>query len=342
VSAIDPAAELQRGTDLIVELELAPASGGLRLDGNVARLGPSPWREGARALAHVHIDLLIDPELRAYLPEGGLTPPRKAGPLRARGAPVGDVALLALDAGDLDGDGRAEVAGATAEELYVWRWDASAARFVELRRARFAGPPAMPRPRDDVAAVSIDRGEVRARSSRYAEGLALKLGPGPAAIAPASFPLPGLGGCALDPGADWFSAATCMPPTALPPRFWTAAALRGGSKPAHAAVDPERTLWLWLGPGEPRPQTLRPSGAQLALGALERGEVLVTGDAADPGAPDAIVVRALTPGAPLIGRVEHLPGNVAALAIGDLDGDGRGEIVAAIRAPHSTELWVAY
>ena len=90
------------------------------------------------------------------------------------------------------------------------------------------------------------------------------------------------------------------------------------------------------------PLTVRGVGAQVALVALDRGEFVATSEPVQAGEADAIVVRALGAGLPVAYRVDRLPGNVRALAAGDVDGDGRAEIVAAVRdrAARRTELWM--
>ena len=74
---------------------------------------------------------------------------------------------------------------------------------------------------------------------------------------------------------------------------------------------------------------------------LERGDVVAVSDGVEPGGADALVLRALAPGAPVVARIERLPGAITALAAGDTDGDGHPEILMVVRdrAALRTELW---
>jgi hypothetical protein len=338
LASSDLAAAARAGIDLVVELEASVTKDGARVDGNVTAIGPQPWRDEPTALVHLHAAAPLDGELRAYLAPDAGDPSRRPGPLRAHGAPIGDVALLALDVGDIDGDGRAEVVGATADEVLVWRWDAGG-KWNLIQRLALRGRPAAVRPRADVATVALEGGAIAVRTSRLSEGVRLRWGQAEKGEGFQGFMVQGIGTCGLEAGVDWFKE--CQPQVALPGRFWAAAGLRGGA--AWAAVDPDLTLWVGRA-GEPRAQTARGAGAQVAVAALERGEVVATGDGGETGAADAIVVRAIAPGLPVVGRVDRLPGAVVAMGVGDADGDGRQEIVAAVRdrAAGRTELWIVY
>ena len=119
--------------------------------------------------AHLYAEAALDAELRAYLPVGPQVAP---GAWQARGLPVGDVDVRALDVGDTDGDGRAEVVAATSGELVAWSLAADGGNhFVERWRARLDGKPAAIRPRADVVAVAVDGGAAVAHASVFESGV---------------------------------------------------------------------------------------------------------------------------------------------------------------------------
>jgi hypothetical protein len=210
------------GWDGVVRIALEQSGGRLRLTGSVTTLGGGLWGEPGAVLAHVHADAAIDDELRAY-GVGAVTPLPQADPpktaLRARGFPVGDLPIIALDAG-LGADGKPQLVGTTATEVVVFRVEA--VRVVELSRFPIAGKPAPVKPRGELATVSLDGGTIAARSALAAEGVIRPRTP------LRGFRFPGLPWtCDLVPGLDQFSAESCAAPAgALPDRFWAAVGLR--------------------------------------------------------------------------------------------------------------------
>lgn len=92
--------------------------------------------------------------------------PQKLTPSVELGAP-----LLALTAGDLDGDGKPELYAVTTREVIAF--GLADHHVKELARVAFAGEPAMPVPRDPVGAVVVEGKAVIASSSAFARGIAV-------------------------------------------------------------------------------------------------------------------------------------------------------------------------
>jgi hypothetical protein len=261
------------GYERLLRLDLDVSNGRLRANGSVTALSSSPWAPAEETRAHLYAELPLDAELRAFMPAIA-TPP---GRWQARGVPVGDVDLLALDVGDVDGDGRPELVGVTAAEVIVWGWDG--ARLVERRRFPLGGRPAAARPRQDVASVVVTGGFIVAHASPFADGV--RRGRDGQSQPARGFGFPGLDvTCELGAGVDWF--AGCAPATGLPERFWAAAGLRNGGRASRAVVDAAGTLWVQLGPsggagGAERSGTMGPSGG--AGGAERSGTMGPSGGA---------------------------------------------------------------
>ena len=338
----DAARARAAGFAQLLRVELTTDGNVVRASGGAWALPGALWSDQPVELAHLHAEAPLDAELKAYQParpsrEG--TPDR---PWQVRSMALGDVGLRAIAVGDSDGDGRPELVGATAGELYAWTVGPGGA--VERWRVRLPGRPAPQRARLEVAAVTVENGATLARSSELAEAVRRDAR---GTLSPArGFPLAGVGACELEPGLDVFSGACAQ--GLVPERFWTAAALKRPSSDRAAAVaailpaaasESSGTLWLRL--ADAPPVSVRGVGAQLALGSLDRGDVVVTSQPTE-GEPDGIVIRALDGMATPLHRLDRLPGAVRALALGDVDGDGRAEIVAAVRddAAQRTELWL--
>jgi len=324
--------EAGRG-DQLIQLELAVGDGKLRASGTAWAVPSALWAPGGalEARAHLYAEIALDDEVRAYAsaPVVAPTAPRD---WQVQSVPLGDVALLALDVGDVDGDRRAEVVGATAGEVIVWRVEAG--RAIERGRFPLSGRAAPLKPRADLVTISVENGAILAHASPFADGVRRA---GATAQPLHGFAFPGVSGAAeLIGGLDSFAGDG----NALPERFWAAAGLRRPGAPLTAATVAPGELWVRAGSAPPF--TARGAGAQVALASLERGELVATSAPVEPGEADAIVVRAVAAGLPVVHRLDRLPGNVRALAAGDVDGDGRVELVAALRddAAKKTELWL--
>jgi hypothetical protein len=318
--------------DLTVSGERLQASGTLWAE-------PSPlWSDEREARGHLFAEIKVDDELAAYRGAGPETRPT-AAVWQTRTLTLGDLPVQALAIGDTDGDGHPELVAATGSELRAYRLSSGVPALAW--RVALAGRPAEVRPRREVVTVAVEGGMVLARSSGFAEALK-RDARGQLGFVP-GFPLPGLPPCELESGRDVFACRGA--PSGLPERFWSAAATSSdGAAPLVAAVVPGHpggTLWVRLGQAPPIIGP-REVGAQLAVGVTDRGPVVAVSGASEPGEPDALTIRGLQPGLPVLYRQPRLTGSVRALAVGDLDGDGHAEIAAAVRddAAGRTELWL--
>ncbi len=90
--------------------------------------------------------------------------PQRLTPVFELGAP-----LLALAAGDLDGDGKTELYAVTTREVIAFA--IADHRVRELARVSFPGEPALPAPRDPVGAAVVEGKLLVASSSAFSRGV---------------------------------------------------------------------------------------------------------------------------------------------------------------------------
>jgi hypothetical protein len=269
--------------------------------------------------------------------------------------------LLAVAAGSLDGDERAELVALTAAEVVVLRLTATDGSV--LARHRLPGPAAAPRPRDPVGTLVLRRtaGEVEivARSSDLAEGVVLALERGALVERGrvAGFPLCG-GRAELVPGLNHFAPDRVSWDGAsaieLPAAFAAATCFAGLVDPrgypieAAGAVDLDGRLHLRCagrdGPCEPPVAgPIDDAGYAFAVIDLDRDgrPELALARASAPGELDEVRVLGRKNGAahPLHRRRFH--GGVVGLVAADADGDGADELIVAVRFFGSTQvtLW---
>jgi hypothetical protein len=280
----------------------------------------------------------IDAAAAAHAPA---TVPPKRIEVHYRAQRIGSIdlgaPLIALAAADLDGDRKTELYAVTSREVIAI---GVAPRIHELARAAFSGDPAVPRPRDDIGAAIVENGAVIASSSRWTRTLRVTW-QGGALHADASDPAFAL--CPgeraqLAPGRNFFGAGA----TAY---FGVRCAelVDAQGAPLHARAELSTGNKLAVTAGELHGEYPN-AGVAFAVADLDRDgtpEVIFSAAGA-PGDSDIVRIVALGD------DIKHeklkktfVAGGVAAIAVGDLDGDGAPEVIAAVRlygAP-KVDLW---
>lgn len=266
--------------------------------------------------------------------------------------------LLALAAGDLDGDRRAELIALTERAIVVL--GAKGKGLAERARVELPAEPAAIRPRDSVGALAVVEtaagAEVLARASTAGRGARYRWSDGALAeVAPiAGYPfcadreleLAAGRNYATSGGADLWTVRcrTAVDRVGLPIRAEASVSTAGqlalvvetrcDRAPAGATCAPVRTV------------TLDSVGAAIEVDDVDSDgaiEVLIAGAGA-PGDRDAVAVYTL--GAAGLSKKptfrRAFSGGVVGVASGDVDGDGDREAFAAVRltGARKVDLWL--
>lgn|GEM_PF-3578449 len=324
----------------LVDLTVTMTRDTARVSGEVRAPANALWGvTEPRVLATVFAESAFDDELRAMqvVAPPTVTPPiqpavRPLPPgLRSRMLSLPDLDVLALALADVNGDGSAELLLLTPTELVVARIEPT--RVVELRR--LALPPGMSPSlsRVETGTLAVRGNEVFAHASGLRDGLhwriqASKGEPAELLERWRGFAFPGLEKCEQMQGTDLFQCA------GLADKVWTAQLVTLAVGRITVVSGPGMASVTGVG-GAPE----LVAGTQLAAGTLRHGDVVAFSDGKLRGEPDAITVRALTSGLPVVGRVERLFG-VRGLGFGVVDGVPVLAAVARDAVTKKSELWL--
>jgi hypothetical protein len=262
--------------------------------------------------------------------------------------------LLAMTVADLDRDGRAELVALTTREVVVLAVAAGGVR--EVARAGVGGQPAARRPRDAVGALVIDAAATRtvvwARSSEVADAIGLAWS-GKGALAEvgrqAGFPICRGGTVELARGRNYFGGASATwkgdAAVELPAELFGAVCrddlvdATGRPMAVAAVIGVDRVLRVVCrgasGACDGIAREVDGAGVATAIADVDNDghpEVLSTRGGA-PGDRDRVTV--LGAGGKVFARDFHA--GVVGLAVGDVDGDGDRDVVAAVRFAGSTQ-----
>jgi hypothetical protein len=359
-----------KGYELLLDLELLIVEGHLHSRGELVAVDRSLWRDlhqpDRGALSHLHASVRVDAEVRAYLGSIAASSVR----FSPRNVPLGKGEALALGAADVDGDGRTELLVLFPRMIQVLRQRGGSGGFTPVFSIKLAASLAAVRARRPLGAlVAADldgdgKVEVVARSGELERAVELvydgktltsrkEIEGYPLATLPAAKGR-GLVVGRVQPGLDLFSSLALAaggavpewlrsPPSSFYALRVATVADKAGRRQYLGVVDGTGQLSLSLvEPAAPvaageRQQPLLSARAGVAFdlvdldddGALE----VVTSGTDGPDVEDQLAVYRLTRSNTLrlLWRSAGLGGQVVAVTHGDFDGNGKLEVVAAIR-----------
>jgi hypothetical protein len=264
-------------------------------------------------------------------------------PVRLLGAVFArlEAPLGALAAGDLDGDGRDEVAVLTEKEVVVFGADGKV-----LARRELEGAASSAVTREPFGALAVLPGPPRLAvwSTRYARGEALVLDKAKGTLRPSgpleAVPLGSAERGAFVPGQTAFAPEVRLADgraLTVPAPFVTASI----TPPRMLFVHADGTASLYVRPTSP-PVKLPGLGAGSALADLDGDgapELLTTSTQLQP-TPDALRVLSLMPDSPMshepLWQGSLPPGRALYVVTADLDGDKRREVLVGSWKPDGT------
>ena len=357
------------GFELLLDLEVTIHEGYLHLQGNLAATDRHLWRDllqpSRGVLSHLHASVRVDAEVRAF--QGSVKTRSLRYTARRHAVAAGEV--LGLATGDLDGDGSNELVVLHPHKLTVLRLRGGKLELVAAADLPPPSAPLRPRRVMGTLALADTDGdghpEVLARSSEQQHGVHMALGGKDLATRGTLTGYPLLAGpgktarllAEAVPGKDLFDGArlaTALAATAapdprkkapavtrkLPATFYSFKAVevsrqKGGPRRHMGLVDAAGRLHLYAGQLT-TPSLISPgAGVALDLADLDDDgslEVVTTGTDAPTAGDDRIFVRRFLGKrlSRVIWRSQRMGGAVTALTHGDLNGDGKLELVAAV------------
>lgn len=342
-----------RGARTLARLTLALDSGLLSARGDAYGLWENFWsgRSGVRppeaALAIAH-STVADAHALALAARGGLPTPPQPGPLRFAGEVLARLPspTAALTTGDLDGDGRAEVAALTDAEVAVFT---GTGRLLARHDHRTL-PPAQTPTREPTGTVTIlpEPRQLAYFSARHPQGERLELRGGQlhplAKVDQPLWPWPDSSAAAsLIPGQNGYGRdvrAGTGAVVAAPAPFVTLSAAAAGGEVHVLLVSAEGRATRFTTSAPADVLTLEGVGAGSALAELD-GDGAVEWITTLPVLEGEDTLRVLRADGEAAWETKLTGGRALQVAAGDLDGDGAPEVVVALWMPDgTTELQV--